>query len=95
MTNEQNFPIEEITTINGEEFITLHHEVFQKFFNSIMRYTDVADSEMIRKINNDYNRSLKIKRRRIRNKRLKSVLLVMYKLIENTAKNPANQDKLK
>jgi hypothetical protein len=85
LTTEQNFPVLETNIINGEEYITLHHEVFQAFFNAIMAYTDVAESEMIRKINNEYNRSLKIKRRRIKNKKLKSILLVMYGLIENVS----------
>lgn len=76
----KSFPIASREIINGEEFINLECDVFVNLFNEYMKYTKVP-KELVRQVNKLYDDGKSIKRKRIRHKKQKESLLLMYDIM--------------
>lgn len=75
-----NFPVMDKVTINGEEQLILESHVFRDFFYEVSQYQD-TDPEVVDFLVNQFNKFDKIKKQRIRNKKVKQCICVMYKLL--------------
>lgn len=76
---EKSFPVD---VIEGKGYVVMKSEVFIEFFNEIFKYKNI-DSLLLDEINKRYCNSQKIKRKRVRLKKEKDVLIVMYNILLN------------
>lgn len=77
------FPIER-EEINGEEFIIMDSDIFYNFFMEMSKYIK-TDKERVKFISNRYLKAKKIKRKRIRVKKEKQALNLMYYELYNAS----------
>lgn len=79
---EKSFPIKEVT-YKGEKYVEMKSEVFHSFFLELMKYQPI-DESIIDAINNKYKKAKAIKRKRIKLKKEKEVLSLMYDIMIKT-----------
>ena len=76
---EKSFSFEQ-TVVNGKEYIHMKSDVFHSFFLELVKYSDVDDL-IVNEVNKRYNHAKKIKKKRIRLKKEKEILVVMYNIL--------------
>jgi hypothetical protein len=76
---EKSFPIEEVV-YNGEKYINMKSDVFYLFFLEVVKYKNISES-LLNEINKRYKQAKMTKRKRIRFKKEKEVLTVMYNIL--------------
>jgi hypothetical protein len=76
---DKSFPVENVI-FQGKKYISMKSEVFHAFFLEMMKYMNVSEY-LINEINKRYDYAKRIKKKRIRLKKEKEALTVIYNLM--------------
>jgi hypothetical protein len=77
---KETFPFIETLTIKDREYIHMKSEVFYSMFISLTNHMDI-DDQIVNLIKKEYEKARKIKKQRIRFKKEKPLLKIMYSLL--------------
>jgi hypothetical protein len=76
---DKSFPVENVI-FQGKKYISMKSKVFHAFFLEMMKYMNVSEY-LINEINKRYDYAKRIKKKRIRLKKEKEALTVIYNLM--------------
>ena len=75
------FPIEQ-TTVDGIKYINMKSDVFHALFLEMMGYSEL-DRDIVNRVDQRFNKAKKIRKKRIKLKKEKQALIIMYNIIDS------------
>jgi len=80
MNTEEKFPIIDTMVVRGKEYVLIDCDVFVNMFKTLMAVHG-QEQEMVQYLLKEYEKAKRHKKRRIRLKKQKQVLIVMYHIM--------------